>query len=223
MQRMLDLLLSLFALMLVSPFLIPIILLLSVTGEGKIFYRQERVGKGNKVFLLLKFATMLEDSPNLGAGNITVKDDPRVLPVGRFLRKSKINEIPQLLNILFGDMSFIGPRPLTRDNFQAYSEKVQLTISAVRPGLSGAGSIIFRNEELLFINKDDNKKFYYEVIAPFKGELESWYVKNNTIINYLILIVLTVFVVLFPNSNLFWQVFPTAPKPKEPLASNLLS
>src|SRR5207237_6029984 len=88
--------------------------LLRVTGEGEVFYRQERVGRGGKRFRILKFATMLKDSPNLSGGDITVDKDPRVLPCGHFLRKTKINELPQLLNVIDGDMSIIGPRPLRR-------------------------------------------------------------------------------------------------------------
>ena len=92
---------------------------------------------------------MVKNSPNIGSGTITLKDDPRVLPFGKFLRKTKINELPQLINVLKGDMSFIGPRPLTNETFNYYQSSVQEKISKrkVRPGLSGIGSIFFRNEE----------------------------------------------------------------------------
>ena len=110
--RFFDIFLSSLAITALSPLLIPVMLVLALTGEGKIFFRQERIGKGMKAFKLLKFATMLENSPNMGSGTITTKNDPRILPVGRLLRKTKINELPQLINIFLGDMSIIGPRPL---------------------------------------------------------------------------------------------------------------
>ena len=91
--------------------LVPVAIVLRLTGEGEVFFLQERVGKDGKPFKLYKFATMLKNSPNMGTGTVTLKHDPRVLPVGRFLRKTKINELPQLLNILIGDMSVVGPRP----------------------------------------------------------------------------------------------------------------
>ena len=97
----------------------------------------DRIGRGGKVFKLSKFSTMLTDSPYLGSGTITMRDDPRVLPFGKFLRKSKINKLPQLYNILIGDMSLIGPRPLTLQTFQFYSQSVRTSIKSVKPGLSG--------------------------------------------------------------------------------------
>ena len=118
MDRLLDILLSGIALLVFSPLMIPISIILKLTGEGEIFFLQERIGKGGHKFKLIKFATMLKNSANIGTGTVTVKGDPRVLPVGKFLRKTKINELPQLLNILVGDMSVIGPRPLTSQTFE---------------------------------------------------------------------------------------------------------
>ena len=109
MERFFDILFSALALLVLSPLLLPIVLILKLSGEGEIFFLQERIGKGGQVFKLFKFATMLKDSPNIGTGTVTMKGDPRVLPVGKFLRKTKINELPQLLNIFFGDTSVIGP------------------------------------------------------------------------------------------------------------------
>ena len=147
MERFFDILFSSFALLALSPLLIPIVIILKFSGEGEVFFLQDRIGKHGDSFRLFKFATMLKDSPNLGTGTVTMRDDPRVLPVGKFLRKTKINELPQLINILFGDMSVIGPRPLTMQTFETYSEPTQVLIKQVKPGLSGVGSIIFRKEE----------------------------------------------------------------------------
>ena len=146
MDRFFDIFFSGIAILLLSPLLVPIAILLRLTGEGEVFFLQDRIGKDGKIFKLFKFATMLKNSPNIGTGTVTMKEDPRVLPVGKFLRKTKINELPQLLNIFFGDMSVIGPRPLTTETFAAYSENTQSLIGLVRPGLSGLGSIIFRGE-----------------------------------------------------------------------------
>ena len=121
--------------------------ILIFTGEGKIWYTQKRIGKNLKFFNLLKFATMLENSPAIGTKSLTIKNDPRILPLGYFLRKSKINELPQLFNVFLGHMSIIGPRPQTDRCFFAFPESSQKIIITVKPGLSGLGSIVFRDEE----------------------------------------------------------------------------
>ena len=157
---------------------------------------------------------MLKNSPNIGTGTVTLKDDPRVLTVGRFLRSTKINELPQLLNILRGDMSIIGPRPQTDRCFNAFPPQCQKEIMKVRPGLSGVGSIIFRNEEEMLKDRNDPNLFYDQIIMPFKGSLECWYVENQSLKLYFQLIFLTAFVVLFRSSDLtkfFPKTLPTEP------------
>ena len=160
---------------------------------------------------------MLKNSPNLGTGTLTVKDDPRVLPLGRFLRKTKINELPQLLNILFGDMSIVGPRPQTQRCFDAFPIASQVAIVKVRPGLSGIGSIVFRNEENMMHASADPNQFYDAVIMPYKGRLEEWYVANRNICTYLLCIIITAWTVVFPDSAVVWKVFPALPKPPDEL------
>jgi lipopolysaccharide/colanic/teichoic acid biosynthesis glycosyltransferase len=164
---------------------------------------------------------MLKDSPNLGTGTVTVKDDPRILPMGHFLRKTKLNELPQLLNILKGDMSIIGPRPQTPRCFDAFPLAAQQAIRRVRPGLSGIGSIIFRDEEDLMHGRVDAAKFYDEVIAPYKGALEEWYVAHQSLRTYLLSIAITAWVVLFPKSPAVWRVFRTLPTPPADLVGTL--
>ncbi|MCC5849007.1 MAG: sugar transferase [Verrucomicrobia bacterium] len=217
MTRFLDILLSSLALLVLSPLLLPIALILRFSGEGEVFFCQQRVGKDGQPFGLLKFATMLKDSPNLGTGTVTLKHDPRVLPVGRFLRKTKINELPQLLNILKGEMSIIGPRPQTQRCFDAFPPEFQTIIQQVRPGLSGIGSIVFRAEEDLMDNAEDADKFYDEVIMPYKGALEAWYVENANLWNYLLLIFLTAWVVVFPKSELHAKWLKGLPETPEGL------
>lgn len=206
------------ALLVLSPLLVPIMILLKFTGEGEVFYVQERIGFGRKPFGLLKFATMLKNSPSIGSGTVTVKNDPRVLPMGKFLRKTKINELPQLLNIFFGDMSIVGPRPLVKKGFEAYSLKVQDCISRVRPGLSGIGSIIFRDEESLLDGRENPVDFHERIIGGYKGELEEWFVANNGIRLYFLVIFVTAWIVIFPRSNIAWRVFSELPEPKEELS-----
>ena len=217
MQRLLDIFFSGLALVLFSPLLIPIVIGLRLTGEGEIFYVQQRVGKDGKLFGLLKFATMLKDSPNLGTGLITTKNDPRVTPMGGFLRRTKINELPQLLNIFFGTMSVIGPRPQAEGHFDVFPEHVKKEIIKVKPGLSGIGSIVFRDEETIIENSPlSHEDCYNNVIAPYKGELEIWYINNQSLYLYLSLIFLTIWVVLNSESDLVNKMFPNLPPmPKE--------
>ena len=217
MQRFFDIIFSGIALVLLSPLLLPLMFILRVTGEGEVFFPQNRVGRGGKPFKLFKFATMLKDSPNIGTGTVTVKNDPRVLPMGGFLRKTKINELPQLINIFNGDMSVIGPRPQTQRCFDAFPLSSQNEIIKVRPGLSGMGSIIFRDEEDMMYANNDPGKFYDEIVMPYKGSLEDWYVSHQNIASYFSLIALTIWVVLGSSSGLVWKLFKDLPPPPEEL------
>ncbi len=221
MQRFLDIILSGAALLVLAPLLVPVAIVLRFSGEGEVFFGQNRVGRGGGHFRLLKFATMLKDSPNMGTGTVTLRDDPRVLPVGRFLRKTKINELPQLLNILRGDMSLIGPRPQTQRCFDAFPERSQAAIKTVRPGLSGIGSIVFRGEEDMMHAAGDPDHFYDHVIMPYKGKLEEWYSRNQGVRNYILLIALTVWVVLRPHSRLVWRMFKDLPAPPDEIARDV--
>lgn len=135
-----------------------------------------------------------------------------------FLRKTKINELPQLLNILIGDMSVVGPRPQTQRCFDAFLPASQKAIVQVRPGLSGIGSIIFRDEEDMLHGQADSVRFYDEVIAPYKGALEEWYVTNQGLRTYLLCIGVTAWVVLNSDSNVVWRVFDSLPQPSDQLA-----
>ena len=203
MRRILDFTFSFLALMVLSPFLLPIIIILRFTGEGEVFYVQKRIGQGGEEFGLLKFATMYKNSSSLPGGNITSKNDSRILPVGKFLRKYKINELPQIINVFLGQMSIIGRRPTVIEHYEFFSPEIRKIISVFKPGLSGISSIIFRDEEKFFKNKDqnENKQFYKNQIAPFKGELEIWYCKNQSFKLDSILIFLTLLCIVFPSSN----------------------
>ena len=215
-KRIFDVLTSGIAILILSPLLIPIIIGLKFTGEGCIWFFQERIGHKNKSFLIWKLATMLKGSANMPGGIMTTKKDPRITPMGGFLRKSKINELPQLFNIFFGHMSVVGPRPVMRVSFEAYPNKVQKVIYNVKPGLTGIGSIIFRDEEELISevknNGGDLWEFYKDKIYPFKGELEIWYQNHKSFILDLKLIFLTVWVILLPKSKIYEKWFKDLPK-----------
>ena len=134
-KRLLDLVLSLVSLIILLPVFIPIIIILKFTAEGEVFYFQERIGLNNSRFQIWKFATMLKNSMDMGSGSITLQNDFRVTKIGVFLRKTKINELPQIINILKGDISLVGPRPLVTKTFSAYNEEVQSKIYNVKPRL----------------------------------------------------------------------------------------
>lgn len=221
MQRLLDIVFSALALLILLPLLGPLILILRFTGEGEVFFRQQRVGLDGQMFSLLKFATMLKNSPNMGTGTVTLRGDPRVLPVGKFLRRTKINELPQLINVLIGEMSLIGPRPQTQRCFNAFPKASQSAIVKVRPGLSGVGSIIFRGEEELMHAQREPDRFYDEVIMPYKGLLECWYVQNQGLLTYIRCVFMTVWVVVFSDSAITWRVFRGLPKPPDELMTQL--
>lgn len=221
MERFFDIFFSGLALLALLPLLVPIVLILRFSGEGEVFFLQERIGKGGEVFKLFKLATMLKDSPNIGTGTVTMKGDSRVLPVGKFLRKTKINELPQLLNIFFGDMSVIGPRPLTSQTFGSYSPSTQEIVKQVRPGLSGIGSIIFRGEEEIMHDASASVDFYDNVIAPYKGSLEEWFVSNKGLYIYFLAIFMTVWAVLMPTTKMAWQIFKDLPEPPAELKQAL--
>jgi len=211
-KRSFDILSSLTALLILSPLLIPIVIILRFTGEKYIFYAQKRIGKNGEQFNLLKFATMLVNSPNLPGGDITLGKDPRVLPFGRFLRKTKINELPQLLNILKGDMSVVGPRPLTPTNFSYYPDEIKKGIVQLRPGLTGVGSIFFRDEESIIAHSPKaHIDCYREDISPYKGVLERWYGEHQSFLLDMLLIFLTAWVVFFPNSALHERLLKGLP------------
>jgi len=215
-KRLLDLLVSLISLIILLPVFIPIIIILKFTAEGEIFYFQERMGVNNSRFQIWKFATMLKKSMDMGSGSITLQNDFRVTKIGFFLRKTKINELPQIINILKGDISLVGPRPLVTKTFSAYNAEVQSKIYNVKPGLTGIGSIIFRDEESIIsaVTDEDPHDFYRRIIAPYKGELEIWYQNNKSFLLDLQLVFMTAWVIVFSKSKLYEKWFKNLPKRK---------
>jgi len=212
MTRFFDVLFSAIAIIILFPFMLPIMVGLKLTGEHDIFYGQTRVGKGGKDFKVLKFATMLRNSPNLTGGLYTSENDPRILPMGKFLRKTKINELPQLFNIFVGQMSVIGYRPTVRQHYEAYSEEFKEKAKNAVPGLSGIGSIVFRDEEAILQKCGQDKEYFHQkIIVPYKSLLECWYMDHKTIGNYFKLIFMTVEAVLHPSSRKWRTSFKGLP------------
>ena len=211
MIRFFDILFSGIAIIILLPFMLPIMICLKLTGEHDIFYKQTRIGKGGKPFGVLKFATMMRNSENMPGGVLTQKNDPRILPMGKFLRKTKINELPQLLNIFIGQMSVIGPRPQAKRHYDLYSDEVKSAIDTVVPGLSGLGSVVFRDEEDMLNVVSDRDLFHDTVIAPYKGALEVYFVAHRTLSTYFKLIFLTIFAVLSPSSKAWRKNFKGLP------------
>jgi lipopolysaccharide/colanic/teichoic acid biosynthesis glycosyltransferase len=220
-KRILDLIIAVVTLFIFSPLLIPIMVLLRFTGEGEVFYLQERIGQNNKPFNIWKFATMLKNSPNMGTGDVTLKNDSRVLPFGNWLRKTKINELPQIFNVLNGTMSIVGARPLVDVSFNMYPPKVKELIYNSPPGITGIGSLIFRDEESIIDTSDMNpREFYKQNILPYKGTVEVWYQQQQSIIVDIKIIILTAWAIIFSKSELTYRIFPDLPPKPDILSIN---
>lgn len=211
-KRVIDFVAALLLLILLSPVFLMIVLVLKFSGEGEVFYKQPRVGHKNQEFLIWKFATMVKDSPTMAGGSITVRNDPRVTRPGRILRMTKLNELPQILNVLTGDMSLVGPRPLMREGFMEYSSSLQEVVYNEKPGITGIGSIVFRDEERLITETDLSPlEFYSKHILPRKGLLELWYQDNISFGTDIKLLFLTVLVVIFPTKEMLKYFFNDLP------------
>jgi len=210
-KRFFDLVFSLGGLILLSPLLIPVIIILLLTGEHEVFYFQKRVGYKNREFSIWKFATMLKNSPSIGTGEITLRNDPRVTKFGKFLRITKINELPQLMNVLLGNMSLVGARPLMKKSFDHYSNDVKQVVYNTPPGITGIGSVIFRDEEKMISDSKDIHAAYRDIFG-YKGELEKWYQQNFGFYTDLMILFLTGWHIVFAKSDLVYKVFPSLPR-----------
>jgi|TARA_B110000908_G_C10227307_1_gene438666 lipopolysaccharide/colanic/teichoic acid biosynthesis glycosyltransferase len=212
-KRLFDLTIAVLSLLLLFAPMILVMIILKFTGEGEIFYLQKRLGYLNNEFKIIKFATMVKNSPNIGTGSLTLRGDPRVLPFGNFLRKSKINELPQIFNVIIGNMSIVGPRPQMKVDFDKFPPKKRNEIYKSKPGITGIGSIIFRDEEKWISNcNGDKHEFYKNKIAPYKTDVELWYYKNQSLFVDVKLVILTAWVIIFTNSDFVERIFKSLPK-----------
>lgn len=210
-KRFFDIIVALLGLIILSPILIPVIILLKFTGEHEVFYFQKRIGYKNREFDIWKFATMLKNSPSIGTGEITLRNDPRVTRLGKLLRITKINELPQLFNVLKGDMSLVGARPLMKKSFNLYPDSVQKIVYNTPPGITGIGSIIFRDEEKIISDSKDIQTTYRQIFS-YKGELETWYQQRFSFYTDLMILFLTAWCIIFSKSRLVYKIFPSLPE-----------
>lgn len=214
-KRTFDLFFSIIGLLIICPIFLFIIIILKFSGEGEIFYLQERLGLNNHPFYIYKFATMLKNSSNIGNKTLTIRNDPRITKVGRILRITKINELPQIINVINGDMSLVGPRPLLVASVAKYSSDVKKVIYRNRPGITGLGSLVFRDEERLVTAYNETDKdpseYYIKYIYPYKGKLELWYYTNQSFIVDFKILFLTFWSLVSSNSELVFNSFKGLP------------
>lgn len=179
-KRIFDFVFSLFGIILILPILILVAVLIKLNSKGPVFYKQIRVGKNGKDFKILKFRTMHLDADKLGLLTVGGRD-PRITSIGFYLRKYKLDELSQLINVLIGDMSFVGPRPEVRKYVDLYS-KEQKEVLFVKPGITDLASIEFRNENDILSKEEDPNQYYIDVIMPEKLRINLKYIKKRNLL-----------------------------------------
>jgi lipopolysaccharide/colanic/teichoic acid biosynthesis glycosyltransferase len=180
-KRLFDLLVSFCAVGLLAPIMAILAILIKLDSGGPVLYKGERVGRNGKIFRILKFRSMIMNADQMG-GSSTPDDDPRITNMGRFLRKHKLDELPQLLNVLRGEMSFVGPRPQVQWAVDLYTEEERRILS-VRPGITDYASIYFSNEGEILSGSADPDRDYMEKIHPRKTQLALKYVDDCSLLN----------------------------------------
>lgn len=199
-KRLFDIVFSAMGLVITSPFFLLIAIWIKLEGDGPVFFRQQRVGLGGKSFALVKFRTMVPEAPGEGDIGVTMSGHPRVRRAsGKFLRKTKLDELPQLMNVLRGDMSFVGPRPELEKYVEHYPEEDKRTVLSVRPGITDWAAIKFADEEAMMAGRQDPEQFYINSIMPEKVALYRQYVENRSFFYDVGLICLTVTTLLIPG------------------------
>ena len=206
-----DILFASFLIVLLFPLLLMTSFILFFSNN-QIIYSKLRIGHHQKPFTILKFVTMIPNSHNMTYGTMTIGNDPRITPVGRILRKFKIDELPQLWNVIIGNMSFIGPRPLDKSEFDCYPDDVKHLIYTIKPGITGVGSIVFRNEDKMLSDALVSPiDLYREIIAPYKGALELWYIENQSFYVDFMILLLTGLAIIAPDHQFIYKIFPSLP------------
>lgn len=189
-KRLFDILVSVAGLALISPLLLILALFIKFDSPGPILFKQERIGKGFRPFRILKLRTMVEDSSKKG-GQVTIGRDPRVTQVGRFLRASKIDELPQLINVLKGDMSLVGPRPEVREFVELFHSEYE-EILTVRPGITDLASLKYRDEAAILGQSESPEDDYVKRVLPDKIKLAKEYIRRSSLLFDLTVICRTV-------------------------------
>lgn len=198
MKRLFDLIFSFTGLLILSPLLLVTGILIKLDSPGTVFYKQERVGRKFRTFLIYKFRTMVQDADKKGL-QITAGGDSRVTRTGRVLRKTKVDELPQLINVLKGEMSFVGPRPEVAKYVDFYHKEYE-DILRVRPGITDISSITFRDEEGILAAQDNPEDYYKFILLPEKMRLASEYIEKASFFYDLKLIVETIIRIIYPSS-----------------------
>ncbi len=181
-KRLFDITAGVLLLTLFSLPLLIIAIAVRCTSKGGVFYRQKRVGRHNRIFYVYKFRTMYSDADQQGP-LITSSDDPRITPLGRFLRNNKLDELPQLLNVIRGDMSLVGPRPQVPKFVEEFSPEHRAIVLAVRPGITGPTQLKFRAEEKMLAGQRDRERYYIETLLPIKCQMDVDYVQQRSLVN----------------------------------------
>lgn len=190
-KRVIDILAAGFGLLLLMPLLAIVGLAIKLDSRGPVFFRQVRVGRGGEAFRIFKFRTMCVGAERLGA-KLTVSDDPRVTRVGRFIRRTKLDELPQLINVLIGEMSLVGPRPESPEYIAFYTDEQRVRILSIRPGVTDFASILLRDESSLFPPGRDPVEIYRRQVIPLKWRCYDRYFREMGIITDLRIILATV-------------------------------
>ena len=212
-KRFLDALVAVIAIVLTAPIMALTIFMLVLSGESSPILAQWRVGRSGHLFLFYKFRTMKRLKGDDKGSSLTLANDARITFLGRLLRASKIDEFPQFFNVLNGDISFVGPRPLMPEIFKIYSKEDQQIIASVKPGITGLGSVVFRDEQSILKNASKPSEVVYkEQIAPAKAYLETWYVENQSFMVDFKILVLTVWSVLYSRTRLVYRLFKNIPR-----------
>lgn len=179
-KRIFDVVCSSAGLLLLSPFFILIALVIKIDSKGPVFYRQERVGRGGRIFKIHKFRSMQTEQP-VDASQVTVAGDSRITRTGRYIRDWKLDELAQLIDVWWGTMSLVGPRPEVPKYVSAYPADLKDTVLSVKPGITDLASIYFRNENDLLAGHADPDRAYREIILPKKLELQAEYVRTRSL------------------------------------------
>lgn len=198
MKRLFDIVFAALGLVVLCPVLFIVTVIIKMGSPGPVLFRQQRVGRYGQPFRIMKFRTMVVDAEKLG-GQLTPTSDPRITPIGRFLRKYKLDELPQLLNVLIGQMSFVGPRPEVQRYVDLYTEE-QKRVLELQPGITDLASIRYRDEGAILAKASDPHQFYIDVVMPDKIRLNMEYAAKANV---------------FTDTVIIMQTVGVLPKPKE--------
>lgn len=190
-KRLFDIIVASLLIILLSPIFVLVSLLVKFTSPGPIVYKQKRVGKDGVCFFIYKYRSMYQNADKIGPF-VTSSDDKRITPLGKWMRSSKLDELPQLFNVLRGDMSLVGPRPQVPKYVDLFQPDLRKIVLMVRPGITGPTALRFRNEEQILADKTDRENYYIQQILPVKLELDAEYVQARSIIKDMGILIKTI-------------------------------